>query len=99
MINIVVVWTWDIPYFKAVKELLHSSHFCQIFSHLVTVVVIFFLHLFHYELGISPDKESPNAKNLGSPKTRDQPLIFCNVIHSWKFKLNSIFQDITFGRN
>jgi hypothetical protein len=65
MIKIAVVHTWDIPHFKAIKELLHSSHFCQIFSHLVILVVIFFLHLFCYQLGISSDKESLNAEILG----------------------------------
>jgi hypothetical protein len=56
---------WDIPYFKAIKELLHSSHFCQIFSHLVVVAFIFFLHLFSYKLGISPAKELLNTEILG----------------------------------
>jgi hypothetical protein len=56
---------WDIPHFKAIKEFIHSSHFCQIFSHLIIVVGIFFLHLFCYQLGIPPDKESPNAEILG----------------------------------
>jgi hypothetical protein len=65
MISIVVVQTWDIPHFKAIKELLYSSYFCQILSHLVIVTVIFFLHLFCYQLGISPDKESLNAEILG----------------------------------
>jgi hypothetical protein len=65
MISIAVVQTWDIPYFKVIKELLHFSHFCQIFSHLVIVAVIFFLHLFYYQLGTSPDKESPKAEILG----------------------------------
>jgi hypothetical protein len=31
------------------------------------------------------------------PKTGNQPLVFYNVICSWEFKLNSVFQDITFG--
>jgi hypothetical protein len=53
------------PYFKAIKELLHSSHFCQILSHLVIVAVILFLYLFCYQLEISPDKELPNAEILG----------------------------------
>jgi hypothetical protein len=65
MINVVVVQMWDIQHFKAIKELLHSSHFCQIFSHLVIIAVIFFLHLFRYQLGISPDKESLNTEILG----------------------------------
>jgi hypothetical protein len=65
MINIVVVQTWDILHFKAIKELLHSLLFCQIFGHLVIIVVIFFLHLFRYQWGISPDKESLNAEILG----------------------------------
>jgi hypothetical protein len=65
MIIIVIVQMWDIPHFKAIKELLHSLHFCQIFSHLVIIAVIFYLHLFHYQLGISPDKELPNAEVLG----------------------------------
>jgi hypothetical protein len=65
MISITVVQMWDIPHFKAIKELLHSLHFYQIFSHLVIVVVIFFLHLFRYQLGISPDKETSNAEILG----------------------------------
>jgi uncharacterized membrane protein (DUF485 family) len=91
MISITVVQMWDIAYFKTIKELLHSSHFCQIFNHLVIVAVIFFLHLFCYQLGISPDKELLNAEILGEPKTRDQPLIFHNVIHSWEFELNCIF--------
>jgi hypothetical protein len=64
MISIVVVQTWDILHFKAINELLHSSHFCQIFSHLVIVAAIFFLHLFCYQLGISPDKKLPNAEIL-----------------------------------
>jgi hypothetical protein len=65
MICIMVVQTWDISYFKAIKELLNSSHFYQIFSHLVIVAVIFFLHLFCYQLGISLDKETPNVEILG----------------------------------
>jgi hypothetical protein len=90
---------WDIPHFKAIKELLHSSHFWQILSHPVIVTVIFFLHLFCYQLGISPNKESPNDEILSQPKTHDQPLVLCNVICSWEFKFNYIFQDITFRRN
>jgi hypothetical protein len=65
MINIVVVQTGDISHVKAIKELLHSSYFYQIFSHLIIVAVIFFLHLFFYQLEISPDKESLNAEILG----------------------------------
>jgi hypothetical protein len=65
MISIMVVQMWDIPYFKAIKEILQSSHFCQIFSHFVIVAVIFFLHLFFYQLGISSDKEWPNVEILG----------------------------------
>jgi hypothetical protein len=64
MISIMVVQMWDIPHFKVIKELLHSSHFCQIFGHLI-IAVIFFLHLFCYQLGISPNKESPNTEILG----------------------------------
>jgi hypothetical protein len=55
MISIMVVQTWDIPHFKAIKALLHSSHICQIFNHLVIVAVIFFLHLFRYQLVIFYD--------------------------------------------
>jgi hypothetical protein len=40
-------------------------HFYQIFSHLIIVAVIFFLHLFCYQLGISLDKESPNVEIRG----------------------------------
>jgi dolichyl-phosphate-mannose--protein O-mannosyl transferase len=65
MISIVVVKMWDILHFKAIKELLHSSHFCQILSHLIIVAVVFFLHLFCYQLEISPDKESLNAEIHG----------------------------------
>jgi hypothetical protein len=28
VIGITVVQTWDIPYFKSIKELLHPMHFC-----------------------------------------------------------------------
>jgi hypothetical protein len=28
MINITIVQTWDISYFKPVEKLLHSTHFC-----------------------------------------------------------------------
>jgi hypothetical protein len=65
MISNAVVQTLDIPHFKAIKELLHSSHFCQIFSHLVIIAVISFLHLFCYQLGITPDKEARNVEILG----------------------------------
>jgi dolichyl-phosphate-mannose--protein O-mannosyl transferase len=65
MISIVVVKMWDILHFKAIKELLHSSYFCQILNHLIIVAVIFFLHLFYYQLEISPDKESLNAEIHG----------------------------------
>jgi hypothetical protein len=54
-----------IPHFKAIKELLHSLHFCQILSHPIIIAVIFFLHLFCYQLGIFPNKESSNAEILG----------------------------------
>jgi hypothetical protein len=65
MISIVIVQTWDIPHFKVIKKLHHSSHFCQILRHLVIDAVIFFLHLFCDQLGISPDKKSLNAEILG----------------------------------
>jgi hypothetical protein len=65
MICISVVQTWDISYFEAIKELLQPSHFCQVLRHLIAVAVILFLYLFHYQLRISPDEESPNAKLFG----------------------------------
>jgi dolichyl-phosphate-mannose--protein O-mannosyl transferase len=65
MICISVVQSWDIPYFKAIKELLQPLHFCQVFYHLIAIAIVFFLHLFHYHLRVSPDKESPNTKLFG----------------------------------
>jgi hypothetical protein len=57
-----VVQSLDISYLKSIKELLQPSHFCLVFCHLITVAVIFFLHLFHCQLRVSPDKESLNAE-------------------------------------
>jgi dolichyl-phosphate-mannose--protein O-mannosyl transferase len=65
MICISIVQAWDISYFKAMKELLKPSHFYQVFCHLVTVAFILFLHLFRYQMRISLDEESLNAKLFG----------------------------------
>jgi hypothetical protein len=65
MICISVVQAWGISYFKAIKELLQPSHFCQVFCHLITVAVVLLLHLFCYQLRNSPDEESSNAKLSG----------------------------------
>jgi hypothetical protein len=47
------------------KKLLHSSHFYQIFCHLIVVAAVLFLYLFCYELRVSPDEKSPNAELHG----------------------------------
>jgi hypothetical protein len=62
MIHIIVVQMWDISYFKAIKELVQPSHFCQVLCHLIPVAVIFFLHFLRYELRVSPEKESSNTE-------------------------------------
>jgi hypothetical protein len=99
MIRIPVVQAWDISYLEAIKKLLHSSHFRQIFYHLIVVAGVLLLYLFCYELRVSPDEKSPNAKLLGQPKSSDQPLVFCSVIGGWKLNLNRILQHITFRWN
>jgi hypothetical protein len=65
MISVTVVQTWDIPYFKAVKKLLHHAHFCWVLYHFLIAVDILFLNLFCYHLRVSPDKESSNAELFG----------------------------------
>jgi hypothetical protein len=65
MIRILVVQAWDISYLEAIKKLLHSLHFSQIFCHLVVVAAVLFLYLFCYQLSISPDEKSLNAELLG----------------------------------
>jgi hypothetical protein len=65
MIGITVVQTWDIPYFKPVKELLHPAHFYKVLGHLIIVAIIFFLNLLCYQLRVSPDKESSNDEIFG----------------------------------
>jgi hypothetical protein len=90
MICIPVVQAWDISYLKAIKKLLHPSHFCQIFSHLIIVAVILFLYLFCHKLRVSSDEKSSNVELFGQPKPSDQPLIFCSVVGGRKLNLNSI---------
>jgi hypothetical protein len=65
MIRILVVQEWDILYLKAIKKLLYSSHFCQIFGHLIVVAAILFLYLFRHERRVSPNEKLPNAQLLG----------------------------------
>jgi hypothetical protein len=48
---------------------------------------------------MSPNMESSNVEIFGWLKTGDQPLIFCNVICIWEFKMNIILKDITFRRD
>jgi ABC-type dipeptide/oligopeptide/nickel transport system permease subunit len=47
------------------KKILHSSHFCQIFCHLIIVAVVLFLYLFCYQLRVSSDEKSSNVELLG----------------------------------
>jgi hypothetical protein len=47
------------------KKLLYSSHFYQIFCHLVVVALVLFLYLFCYQLRVSSDEKLPNAELLG----------------------------------
>jgi dolichyl-phosphate-mannose--protein O-mannosyl transferase len=65
MICILVVQAWDISYLKTIKKLLYSSHFYQIFCHLIVVAVVLFLYLFCHELRVSLDEKSPNDELLG----------------------------------
>jgi hypothetical protein len=65
MIRILVVQAWDISYLEAIKKLLHSSHFCQIFYHLIIVVVVLFLYSFCYQLRVSPDEKLLSAELHG----------------------------------
>jgi hypothetical protein len=97
MICISVVQSWNVSYFKAVKEFLQPSYFRQIFRHFIIVAVVFLLHLLSYQLRISSNKESSNAQIFSQSKSSDQPLILCNIIGSRKPKLNYIFQNVTFG--
>jgi hypothetical protein len=99
MIRILVVQAWDISYLEAITKLLHSSHFCQIFCHLIVVAAVLLLYLFCHELRVSSDEKSPNAKLLGQPKPGDQPLVFCSVVGGMKLNLNHILQYITFRWN
>jgi hypothetical protein len=79
------------------KKLLYSSHFCQIFCHIIVVAAILFLYLFCHELRVSPDEKSPNAELLGQPKPSDPSLVFCSIVGSRKLNLNHIPQHTTFG--
>jgi hypothetical protein len=78
------------------QKLLHSSHLCQIFCHLIVVAAVLFLYLFSHELRVSLDEKSPNAKLLSQLKPSDQPLVFCSVVGGRKLNLNRILQHITF---
>jgi hypothetical protein len=71
MIRIPVVQAWDISYLEAIKKLLHSSHFYQIFYHLIIVAVVLFLYLFCHELRVSLDEKSPNAELLSQLRPGD----------------------------
>jgi dolichyl-phosphate-mannose--protein O-mannosyl transferase len=87
MICISVVQMWDISYFKAIKELLHPSHFCQVFCHLITVVVIFFLHLFHYQLESTLIRSHRMLSSLASRRLVTSPsyytMLFVAGKSSW----------------
>jgi hypothetical protein len=99
MIRIPVVQSWDISYLKAIKKLLHYSHFYQIFCHLVIVAAILLLYLFCHELRVSLDEKLSNTEILGQPKPGDQPLVFCSIVGGRKLNLNRILQHITFRWN
>jgi hypothetical protein len=72
------------------KKLLHSSHFCQIFCHLIVVAAVLLLYLFCHELRVSSDEKSPNVELLGQLKPGNQHLVFYSVVGGKKPNLNRI---------
>jgi hypothetical protein len=53
------------------QKLLHSSHFYQIFYHLIVVAAVLHLYLFCHEMRVSSDEKSPNVELLGQSKPSD----------------------------